>query len=844
MVESRNGDASWWAALKVAVIFLVASALWIIGSDAVLAHLAPSREMLAAFQTYKGLAYTAVMSLVICLAVKYSYRREQRAWLALREGEARYRRLVESLDRGYLMFSHGTDGVFTYVSPSIENVLGYTQDEYAKHYTRTFVDSPVNVAAARHSEGSIRGERQPPYETEVQHKDGSTRLLEVVELPILDEHGKVLAVEGIARDVTNQKKADQILRASEKRYRTLFEAANDAVFVMEEDRFVECNSRTLDVFGCTSEQILHTTPLRFSPPRQPGGEDSREKAFELTTEAYAGRPQFFEWQHCRYDGSTFDAEVSLNRFELAGQHHLFAIVRDVTERKNAERTLAASEHLYRTLFESAGDGISLVKMVSGGIRYIDCNAHQAEMYGCSREEVMGLSPVDFSPDVQPDRRESAEKAAELVTAALAGVPQFFEWKHCTKTGTRFDSEIRLTPVDIKGEQMVLAIVRDVTERVRAQEALRESRTKLRAIFDHHHQLTGLLDPEGRLLAANRTALEFVGVEEVDVLGHHFWDGPWWNHEQEPQLRSALECAAQGEFVRFETTHRSAGGEARIMDFSLTPVRDDDEEVVYIVPEGRDVTTIRNTQEKLREMERQLSHVSRVSAMGEMVAGIAHEVNQPLYSIVNYAKACTNLLVKEEQVDLKQISVWNDKIARVATRAGKIVARLREFVSRRPVQKGPVEIAEVVADSVELLAFELRRSGVVLTTTVPEQVPQIHADRVQLQQVLVNLVRNAVEALAAIAQGERNVAIQVEAESELLQVSVLDSGPGPPDPDGMTIFEPFETTKPDGLGMGLAISRTIVENHDGRLWAEALPEGGAAFRFTLPVPDSARMKDED
>jgi PAS domain S-box-containing protein len=478
MIESRYGDASWWPALKVASIFLVASALWIVGSDAVVAGLAPSQEVLETIQTYKGLAYTAVMSLLICFAVKYSFRREQRiraalreseeryrsfvatsaegiwcyrmeppmpielpadeqiqwaldhgrveecndvyarlygyssaaemvglrfvdivgpneaiardflrAWLeggyaftgyevtqlsrsgeevwihgsgvsvledgqvirvwgtsiditdrkrtelALEASEAKYRRLVESLDREYLIFSHGADGVFTYVSPSIESVLGYTQDEYARHYGDTFTDSPVNTAAVRHSEASIRGERQSPYEIEVRHKDGSTRQMHVIELPLLDEDGKVIAVEGISRDITEQKRAEEALRASEERYRSLFDAANDAVFVMEGNCFVACNSRTLEMFGCTEEQILHETPIRFSPPEQPDGCDSREPVLELIAEAQAGRPQFFEWQHCRYDGSPFDAEVSLNRFEVGGEFHLLAIVRDITERK-------------------------------------------------------------------------------------------------------------------------------------------------------------------------------------------------------------------------------------------------------------------------------------------------------------------------------------------------------------------------------------------------------------------------------------------------------------------------------------------------------------------------------
>ncbi len=870
MVESRNRDASWWAALKVAGIFLVASALWIVGSDAVVAGLAPTQEMLDAIQTYKGLAYTAVMSLLVFLVVKHSFRREDRVWLALRESEERYRsfvatsaegiwcykmeppmpielpaeeqiqwaldhgrveecndeyarlygyssaaemvglrfidivdpneaiardflrlwleggyaftayegaqlsrsgeevwihgsgvsvledghvirvwgtsiditdrkrtelaleaseakcrRLVESLDREYLIFSHGTDGVFTYMSPSIESVLGYTQDEYAKHYGDTFTDSPVNTAAVRHSEASIRGERQSPYEIEVRHKDGSTRRMNVIEIPLLDEDGNVSAVEGIARDIAEQKEAEKALRASEGRYRSLFEAANDAIFVMEGDRFVECNSRTLDMFGCTEEQILRETPVRFSPSQQPDGTDSRERAIELVEAARAGRPQFFEWQHCRCDGSLFDAEVSLSRFELGGEYQLFAVVRDITERK------------------------------------------------------------------------------------------------------------------------------------RAEEALRDSETRLHAIFDHHYQFTGLLDPKGRLLAANRTALGFVDAEETEVVGRYLWEGPWWERSQELELRSAIERAAGGEFVRFETTHPSVSGKVRFVDFSLTPVRDDVGDVVYIVPEGRDITDIKQTEQALRESRDQLEQrvqertaqlevrtreleeanlrlqdVDRLKSM--FIASMSHELRTPLNSIIGF----TGIVLQGLSGELTDKQ--RDQLTRSYGSAKHLLALISDVIDISKIEAGRIDVFptefdldEVVNEAVETVRPDAARKGLSLSVDLPAGVG-LHLDRRRLLQCLLNYLSNAVK-----YSEEGSVTLSARETDGDVEIRVSDTGIGISEEDLPRVFEAFERldsrlrVQAGGTGLGLYLTKKIVTELLGGA-VSVHSKLGEGSQFTLRV----------
>jgi PAS domain S-box-containing protein len=258
----------------------------------------------------------------------------------------------------------------------------------------------------------------------------------------------------------------------------------------------------------------------------------------------------------------------------------------------------SSDDRYRLLFELANDSICILE--DG--RYIDCNPKACEIYGCSRDQVIGRTPFDFSPEFQPDGRNSTEKGLEKIELALQGRPQLVEWRHTRSDGSFFDIEVSLSRLELPDKLCVQAVFHDITERKQAEEALRDSEMKLHAIFDHHYQLTGLLDCEGRLLSANKTVLEFTGINESDLIGGYLWEGPWWESAQKPEIKKLVERAGEGEFVHIETTHLAKDGSIRNFDFSLTPVKDDNGHVIYIVPEGRDITEYKRAEEDLRKKD--------------------------------------------------------------------------------------------------------------------------------------------------------------------------------------------------------------------------------------------------
>lgn len=235
--------------------------------------------------------------------------------------------------------------------------------------------------------------------------------------------------------------------------------------------------------------------------------------------------------------------------------------------------------------------------------------------------------------------------------------------------------------------------------------------------------------------------------------------------------------------------------------------------------------------RMQRLSSDLAHASRVTALGELATGLAHELNQPLGAVANYAGTCELLLEKDLPQNHASHRAINE-IKRAALRAGEIVRRMRNFVKRSPEQRSAVELNDLVREVAQLCEPELCRSGIEVTLDLSDEPTEVFADPIQIQQVLVNLIQNAIQAMPG-AERERRLQICTSSTAAGVQVDVIDSGPGFLQPDGEKPFEPFFSTKADGLGMGLAISQTLIEEHDGRIWAGNCPDGGAIVSFCLP-----------
>jgi two-component system sensor kinase FixL len=254
---------------------------------------------------------------------------------------------------------------------------------------------------------------------------------------------------------------------------------------------------------------------------------------------------------------------------------------------------------------------------------------------------------------------------------------------------------------------------------------------------------------------------------------------------------------------------------------------------------RDLTERQETQAKLHELQANLFHVSRLSALGEMASSLAHELNQPLAAINNYLKGCRRLLESNDHPRIESIRDALDKAADQALRAGEIIRRLRDFVTRRESDKTILRVPRLIEEASALALVGAREQGVRVRVQLDPTVQYVLADGVQIQQVLVNLLRNALEAMDGSERRELDIGVQ-HTDHGMAEIMVSDTGTGIPPEILPRLFESFVTTKETGMGVGLSISKTIIEAHGGRLWVEANPESGTIFRFTLPSVGEAEQ----
>jgi len=367
----------------------------------------------------------------------------------------------------------------------------------------------------------------------------------------------------------------------------------------------------------------------------------------------------------------------------------------------------------------------------------------------------------------------------------------------------------------------------------SQRALRESEEKYRLLVDHQTDLVAKYGIDGRIQYVSPSHRDFYGKPEAEFLGRTLPEAVRLHDEERG-------CVADGWKEVLSPPYRTSH-EHRV----LTPrgwrwvavlaraVLGPDGRPQFVVSVSRDVTDRRRAEEQARQHLQQLAHVSRVSSMGEMASAIAHEINQPLTAIANYASACVRLLRSGKAQPGEAIDVMQ-RVAAEAERAGEIVRKMRGFVRGEESQMAMVEPAFLASEVMRLAAAEARQSGVELKSEVAPGLPQVLADSIQIQQVLLNLVRNAVEAVDSADSLRREVDLTVShATDGGVQFTVRDTGPGLAPESRDKVFEPFFTTKADGIGIGLPLSRSIADAHGGRLWASAEAEG-AAFHLVLPA----------
>jgi len=493
-----------------------------------------------------------------------------------------------------------------------------------------------------------------------------------------------------------------------------------------------------------------------------------------------------------------------------------------------------NSHLYRDLAEREAKIRRLVDANIIGIfiwdlggQILDANDVFLRIVGYEREDIASgrLSWRALTPGEWLERDDERRMPELRSTGAV--LP--YEKEYYRKDGSRVPVLIGVASLEAGGNEGV-AFVLDLTERRAAEEALRASEEQWKAAFENNPVMYFMLDEASTIVSVNPFGAEQLGFTTDELVGRPV-EVLFHEADRVAAQKNVAICLEQpGRTLSWELRKLRRNGQilwvretARAMSIKGRPV---------LLVACEDITEGKRAGEALRDMQMQLAHANRVATMGQLTASIAHEVSQPIAATVTNAEAALRWL-DARVPDVEEARRAIGRIVKAGSRAGDVVGRIRALIKRAPLQRDRFDIHDAIREVVELTRGEALKNDVSLRMEFADTVPLVHGDRVQFQQVILNLIINAIEALSSVREGTRELQISTgrEASGDPL-VAVRDSGPGLEPATLERLFEPFYTTKPGGLGMGLSICRSIIEVQGGRLWATPNKPRGASFQFTL------------
>ena len=616
------------------------------------------------------------------------------------------------------------------------------------------------------------------------------------------------------------------LKRSEARHRVVIETASDAMISMDENGLVTlANPAVRSIFGYEPEELIGKPLTLFMPQSMRKPHETGYKRYLETGERRLNwRGTEFTAQ--RANGEEFPVEVSFGEMTINGRKMFTGFIRDITEKRRAEEALLASKRNLSLIINTM-PVLAWSALPDGTVDFF--NQRWLDYTGLSLEQAQGWGWTDTV------HRDDLSRMDDY-------------WQSMIATGESSEIEARFRRADGEYRWFLLrahpmhddsgAIVKwygtntDIDDRKQVEEALRARELNLLQITETIPEMLWSAAPDGTIDYCNGRLLDYTGFLVDDVM-RDGWMKLLHPDDVDPTVQLWRSCVKSGAPYRAEVRITHASDQTyRSCVTSALPLLDREGRIIKWHGTVVDMHDWKHAQEELRNTQAELARMMRVTTIGQLTASIAHEVSQPLSGIITNASTCLRMLNNDPpNIDGARETV--QRTIRDGNRATDVITRLRTLFSKKQINVESVDLNEAVREVLALLLGELQRDGVLLQHQFSEDLPHVMGDRVQLQQVMLNLLRNASDALSTVDDGLKRLLIRTEADGDLVRVSVQDFGVGFDPEITRRLFESFFTTKQEGMGIGLSVSRSIIEAHHGKLWATKNDGPGSTFAFSIP-----------
>jgi PAS domain S-box-containing protein len=772
---------------------------------------------------------------------------------ALRENEEKYSYLVENANDGVTIIQNR---IIKYANKRMADMSGYTIEELTGMSTFNLVPPDFNPILKERFDQREQGRPvSNVFYSQMLCKDGTVKEIENSVKSI--QYKSKPAVLGIARDITERKRMEERLSREEKYFHALVEHSADIIIVVDRDGVIIYENPAIEqVLGFTRGTNFGQSFFNIFEIIHPDDLQMVVDKFNALKNDPSAPIQRAEIRIEDVNGTWHEFEVTgSNLIQDNEIRSIITNMRDITERKRAQnelqqyqehleeiitertRKLQESEEKFRILFNSIADGISVIDLATGKI--MDTNPAALHMFNFTREDIIGT--YSFELIAEKDRQRAMEDIVYTIQRGDSGVA---DWCLLGKDGTEHDCEARAAVVhDPSGKPLYLVnVIRDIGERKRITEAIKESERRYRILADNVSDVILTLNMDLRFTYISQSGARMIALKELATKSYSELEKIAVQDIVTTESYQIIAKALEEE-LDLEKTGKANPFRSRSLviqprqddksnawiEAKVSFIRNDKGQATGIMCILRDITQVRRNEELRMELEQKAQINSRLSSIGEMAAGIAHEINNPLSPIVGFA----DLLLKE---DLTEAVKADLRVIRdCAQQAADITKRLLVFARQTKPIRTLCNINEIAANTIQIMDYHFKTNNILVVTELGAEMPETMADAAQIQQVLLNLVMNA-EYEMIKHHGSGNLLVQTENVDNIIRILVKDDGPGIPKEHMDKIFEPFFSTKKtgEGTGLGLSICHGIIAEHNGRIYAESEENKGATFIVELPI----------